>query len=94
MFNDRPISRRTLLREGPTAAGYALPRAVGEVVAAGEPTPAGVVERWMHSPRHRAILMDAYRHLGVGCGLSPATGVLYWTVDLGRPIPSFGTVAH
>lgn len=57
---------------------------VSEVIAAGYPYPKSVVNAWMKSPGHYAILMDpGMREIGVGL----AYGGLYrryWTVDLGR----------
>lgn len=41
---------------------------VGENIAAGQLSPAAIVENWMNSPGHRAnILAAEFRSLGVGC---------------------------
>ena len=55
------------------AAGYAKPRDsfwIGEDLAAGQPgadTPAALVDGWMNSSAHRAVLLDArYREFGLG----------------------------
>lgn len=56
---------------------------VAEVIAAGYPDAASVVNAWMNSPGHHAIIMHArLREIGVGV----AYGGLYrryWTADLG-----------
>ena len=53
-------------------------RALGENIAAGQKTPAEVVNSWMNSPGHRAnILSDDFNGIGVGC--YKKDGVLYWT---------------
>ncbi len=53
-------------------------RALGENIAAGQKTPAEVVDSWMNSPGHRAnILSDDFNGIGVGC--YKKDGVLYWT---------------
>jgi uncharacterized protein YkwD len=49
-----------------TAAGYRWSVA-GENIATGFATPASVMNAWMHSPDHRAnILNPAYTDIGVG----------------------------
>lgn len=54
-----------------SAAGYAWNTAA-ENIAAGQPTPQGVMTAWMGSPGHRAnILSTAYRELGVGRAHDP-----------------------
>lgn len=56
----------------------------GENIAAGSPTPAGVMAQWMASPGHKAnILNCSFKAIGVGV----ATGGpyrIYWTQDFGR----------
>ena len=56
---------------------------VAEVIAAGYPNAASVVNAWMNSPGHHAIIMHpSLREIGVGV----AYGGLYrtyWTADLG-----------
>jgi len=67
-----------------TAAGYPY-TALGENVAAGQPTAEDAVDDWMNSPGHRAaILNTAFEHLGVGLAYA-TTGIYptYWTVDFG-----------
>ncbi|MCP2342216.1 CAP domain-containing protein [Actinomadura rupiterrae] len=63
------------------AAGY--PRAAwGENIAYGQATPASVMDAWMHSPGHRAnILNCAYRAIGVGVAFRSSSP--YWTQDFG-----------
>ena len=64
-------------------AGYDW-TAWGENVAAGQPTAYAVMRAWMHSPGHRAnILNCSFEHLGVGYAKS-ANGTPYWTQDFGR----------
>jgi uncharacterized protein YkwD len=67
-----------------TNAGYNW-STYGETIAAGYGTAAAVVNGWMNSPGHRAILLGNYRDIGVavkpctsGCSYSP-----YWTADFG-----------
>lgn len=70
-----PFSQR-ILDEGYPSPG-------GETIGAGQRTPASIVQGWMNSPGHRAILLGSYRHVGVG----HATGGIYgnyWTADFGR----------
>ena len=56
-------------------------RAFGENIAYGQKTPAEVVEDWMHSPGHRANILDEKGHgfnvIGVGC--YEYNNILYWT---------------
>ena len=45
---------------------------IGEVLAAGEPSAQVMVDLWMNSPAHRAVILDAnYRDIGVGCVEGP-----------------------
>jgi uncharacterized protein YkwD len=63
-------------------AGYTWSTA-GENIAAGQPTPAAVMDAWMHSPGHRAnILNCAFKDIGVGVNLS---GTPTWTQDFAAP---------
>jgi uncharacterized protein YkwD len=56
---------------------------VGENIAFGPTTAAGVMRAWMHSaPHRRNILKCAYTHIGVGFARS-AAGAAYWTQDFG-----------
>ncbi|WP_371502525.1 CAP domain-containing protein [Kitasatospora sp. NBC_00374] len=65
------------------AAGY-LWRGLGENIARGQADPATVVDGWMHSPGHRAnILNCSLTELGVGVHLGP--GGPWWTQDFGTP---------
>ncbi len=55
----------------------------GENIAAGQPTPAAVMESWMNSPGHRAnILNCSFKDLGVGMAKGGPYGI-YWTQDFG-----------
>ena len=67
-----------------TAAGYVY-RAAAENIAAGQRTPADVLEAWMNSPGHRAnILNCALTQIGVGYATGGSYGS-YWTQDFGTP---------
>jgi len=51
----------------------------GENIAAGRDTPAGVVDQWMHSPGHKAnILNKDFTHIGVGYAKSDSGYGHYW----------------
>jgi hypothetical protein len=64
-------------------AGYPY-FSLGETVAAGYPTAAEVVEGWMNSPPHQAILLGDYEDVGVGYGFNAASFYgHYWTADFG-----------
>lgn len=69
------------------ATGYQY-TAVGENLAAGQPTPQSVVQNWLNSPSHKANLLAA-DFTEVGFGLYNATGSsdfgLYWAQELGKP---------
>lgn len=73
------------------AAGYDFSRAA-ENIAAGNPTPEGVVEGWMNSPGHRAnILNPDLQEIGVGYFfLENDTGSVnfnhYWTQVFGTSL--------
>lgn len=67
-----------------TAAGYTY-WAAGENIAAGQPTPAAVVQGWLNSPGHCANLMNAnFTELGVGVATGGRYGI-YWTQNFGTP---------
>lgn len=62
-------------------AGYTWSTA-GENIAQGQQTPADVMDAWMHSPGHRAnILNCSFKDIGVGVNLSGPT----WTQDFAAP---------
>lgn len=67
-------------------AGYHAYRGscyIGETIAAGYPSPASVVNAWMNSPPHRAVLMHSkLREIGVGLAIGGYYRT-YWTADLG-----------
>lgn len=54
--------------------------AMGENIAAGSATPEAVVDQWMHSPGHRANMLDKrFKELGVGhCYKEGSTYGHYW----------------
>lgn len=67
-----------------TDAGYSF-TAAAENIAAGQRTPAGVVQGWMNSSGHRKnILNCAYTEIGVGYAKGGSYGT-YWTQDFGKP---------
>ncbi|MEU8589437.1 sigma-70 family RNA polymerase sigma factor [Streptomyces sp. NPDC048664] len=64
-----------------TAAGYRW-STYGENIARGQQTPASVMDSWMHSPGHRAnILNCSFKELGVG--VHNGGGGPWWTQDFG-----------
>lgn len=68
-----------------TAEGYRW-AGVAENVAAGQTSPAMVMNSWMNSAGHRAnILNCGYRHIGVGVTRS-AQGTRYWTQNFASPL--------
>lgn len=68
-----------------TDAGYSY-AVYGENIAAGQLTPAEVVEGWVRSEGHCHNLMSAaVTQLGVGAGVVPGSSFeTYWTQDFGR----------
>lgn len=82
-----------------TAAGYSFSMAA-ENIAAGQPTPAAVMDAWMNSAGHRSHILDcSLRDIGVGfydqlgdqANVRLDGGALggpyryYWTQDFGTP---------
>ncbi|ATB42090.1 membrane protein [Cystobacter fuscus] len=67
-----------------TNAGYVW-RSAAENVAAGQSTPAAVVNSWMNSSGHcNNIMGSGLKHLGVGYFYAPSsTYKHYWTQDFG-----------
>ncbi|MEU5090664.1 sigma-70 family RNA polymerase sigma factor [Streptomyces sp. NPDC021356] len=64
-----------------TAAGYRW-STYGENIARGQQTPASVMDSWMHSPGHRAnILNCSFKDIGVG--VHKGSGGPWWTQDFG-----------
>ncbi len=56
----------------------------GENIAAGQRTPADVMDSWMNSPGHRAnILNCSFKAIGVGAASGGSYGI-YWTQNFGR----------
>lgn len=66
------------------AAGY-RGGLMGENIAAGQPTAAAVMDAWMHSPGHRAnILNCGFKAIGIGVfRLATSPFHVYWTQDFG-----------
>jgi uncharacterized protein YkwD len=81
--------------EGPgertAAAGYRY-RAVGENLAAGQRTPAEVVDDWMNSTEgHREnILNPMWSDVGVGVRTGGEYGI-YWVLEFGLPWPAIAS---
>ena len=60
-------------------------RTLGENIAAGNATPEEVVDQWMHSPGHRAnILNKAFRELGVGYCCKEGTEYTHYWIQMFR----------
>jgi len=65
-----------------TQAGYTW-RVYGEIVAAGQATAPRVVDQWMNSPTHKAVILEpSLREFGAGL-VKSSSGRPYWTVDFG-----------
>jgi uncharacterized protein YkwD len=66
-------------------AGYSGAFPLGENIAAGQSTPAAVVDAWMASPGHCTnIMSNGFRSIGVGYAFSSgSTYRSYWTQDFG-----------
>ncbi|MGR6999422.1 CAP domain-containing protein [Yinghuangia aomiensis] len=70
-----------------TAAGYTY-RRCAENIAAGQQSPAEVVDGWMNSPGHRAnILTPDLTQIGIGIAHGGTYGI-YWTQVFGTPMGS------
>lgn len=69
-----------------TGAGY-LWRTAGENIAAGQPSPAAVVDGWLKSPGHCTNIMNpAFTELGVGAvTVAGSPYRLYWGQNFGTP---------
>lgn len=66
-----------------TLAGYPW-TTWGECIAWGQPDASSVVQAWINSPGHHAIMISpSYTEIGVGMERS-ASGSPYWTADFGR----------
>jgi uncharacterized protein YkwD len=76
-LNGDPYSLSHWLDGGPGdrawRAGYCC--AVGEILVVASAPPEHMVDLWMNSPGHRAIITDAkYSQIGVGCYQAPYQG--------------------
>ncbi len=70
-----------------TASGYTWCRC-GEIIAAGYMDADAVVEAWMNSDGHRAIILNT-AYVDFGAGWAYESGSLYgtyWTIDFGTPL--------
>jgi uncharacterized protein YkwD len=65
------------------AAGYRYANA-GETIGEGERTPGEIVDAWLQSPGHRAILLGDFRDVGAAVARA-ADGTPYWTACFGKP---------
>jgi len=93
-YNGESFSKR-LVRHGYVREGYRIWKA-GENVAWGGgifSTPELVVDNWMHSDAHRAVILTkSFRNIGIGVKKcadgfgSCADPVFFFTLDLGRRI--------
>lgn len=66
----------------------------GENIAAGQPTPAVVMNDWMNSPGHRAnILTPGFTHMGLACveGGPSDWPYIYWTQQFSRGLTTPAT---
>lgn len=64
------------------AAGYPGTY-IGENIAAGQPDLTAALAAWINSPPHQVSLVNPlFDQIGVA-GATSATGVIYWTMDLG-----------
>jgi uncharacterized protein YkwD len=90
MANDDAFVHRSL-DQLTSVYGYAFSY-VGENIAAGYTTPQDVMDGWMHSPSHRANILNCrFRDIGVGVvSLTPDDAPLqyswYWTQNFGEPM--------
>lgn len=58
---------------------------LGENIAGGNPTPAEVVDSWMHSPGHRAnILNKSFKELGVGYYRKDGSAYTHYWIQMFR----------
>ncbi len=67
-------------------AGYSPYQKIGEILAAGYSSPKAVVDGWMNSPGHRAIMLDCiYDDIGISLETrSGTTYHYYWTATFGK----------
>jgi uncharacterized protein YkwD len=78
-----PVDQSTLANRA-DEFGYAY-WAIGENLAAGQPTPAKVMSDWMNSTGHREnILNPAFTELGIAVRSGGDYGI-YWVQEFGRP---------
>ena len=67
-------------------AGYSPYQKIGEILAAGYSSPKAVVDGWMNSPGHRAIITDC-TYDDIGISLETRAGTEwhnYWTATFGK----------
>lgn len=79
--DDTPIGRTwdARIRD----CGYTFNTFLGENIAGGDPTPAGTLDVWQHSPGHNALLLDdTFRAAGIGRAHN-AAGYWFWVLDVG-----------
>ncbi len=79
--DDTPIGRPWTARI--RDCGYTFNTYLGENIAGGDPTAAGALSIWQHSPSHNALLLDDnFRAVGIGRAHN-ADGYWYWVMDVG-----------
>ena len=66
-------------------------RMYGENIAAGQTTPASVMQAWMNSEGHRDNILGSYTTVGIGCVL--VDGRYYWTQCFGRDLSAAASAA-
>jgi uncharacterized protein YkwD len=59
---------------------------IAENIAMGQPTPAAVMQAWLHSPPHRRNIFSDFTEVGTSRVFSD-NGAPYWCVVFGVPIP-------
>ncbi len=86
-FDHENPSTNTSLPDRAIEFGYEY-LVIGENLAAGQRTPAQVMEDWMQSPGHAANILDPrFTELGVGVRSGGEYG-LYWVQEFGLPLSS------
>jgi len=82
-FSHTSLNGRTY-RDRIEAAGYRRWTMLAENIAAGQRTPAQVMNGWMHSTEHRRNILNCrFTQIGVGAARA-GNGMIYWTQDFAR----------
>lgn len=78
------VAGEATLQRRVASAGYTGATMLGEVVAYGPRSAYDVVNSWLRSKPHRAIVLDCrFRQVGAGLVVG-GDGRYWWTVDVGR----------